>query len=1327
MMAPRLLSRLLPTLVVFPYVASCAVTEQVDVVSPRIGTPIVVDGELGEPFWEQAAQVGPFGALETGVTPREGATTARILHDSGMLYVGVTCAGASPEAGRRQPRDHDQVWGRDHVEVFIDPTVDTDDYLHLVVDHTGTLFDSRRATETESPEGPAWDGDWQAGVAASADGWSVEIGIPFDSVAAGAPEPGDVWRLKIGRDGGKREPAMWPVNPTSSFHSRGADGALYFVKQDLLASGDFEGGALGDGAPEPWGVSWTSPEVDNKPQGEVHTVEGGLPPGKQALLFKKFATALYWPQVWDHGYKLQPGGIYEFSVMVRGTLPRVNLRATATCERQPVKMSRGVAPTGEFSRLRFAFVVPEKSTEVAVGLSAPAGVAGEVLYDNAILRRLIRADDAVERQFAPPDWSPDPDPVHGLLARTERAGHKPWDLYWRDQSLLTHRVIFRDRKYGTELWMLGDSPVTEYVVTASIWPGWNADGSALMLPGRRIVDGEARSPWLSNADFSRLMPMPTGMMPLWDLADPNVYYRHEQGEVTKVDLRNGDQQVLATWEPRGQERSYGLTKDNRSVWVVDWDGGVWVPYDPADDPLPYVKVLDCYGPDPDNDGRLPSHLLTTETDSGPKFRIMTGTRVYTDTGRTERLHVPISGRKEYLETWVSGRVQFPEHAAVPETKDLDELFAIYQLYPSCSHGHLSYSPDGEYTCWDGSPSFYRTRDGGDAHDVAISPNGWCYHVCWFIDPRFFVTCVRGYRTNYDRPVNANLLSQVYTDGTWQAVCDIKMRPNAFYYGGNFATLSRDGTKVHYESSMTGVHKNYIAVLSRPQPPPAITCSPDGEAIVLTWSPPPHSKEIKGTLVYRSARSGSGYRLLTPVPVTGTSYRDAAVAAGRAHYYCLSSIEHCGLEGGLSDEVRGGVGLGAATREPVTIYAEAEGALADLASGDKSGISRGRDAMGASSWYYVYRTPDAEQGSAGVSIDACAAGEYHVWLRTRKTGVASAEWGVAIDGRRLGSVEPTAVETWEWVKASETPIRLRAGRHALQLSTTSVGAQADLACLTTDRAFVPEGVRPEDSEAPAPVADLKAERLRDRVVQLTWEGGSAPDLSHYNVYASREPIARADQEFLLASPTYREFIDWGLRPAATYHYAVTAVDRHGNESPLGAMADVETDAPANPRVEVELAFDQAALDGPFAREKADGTHAASYVILPKSEEAAEATVTWRLDVPHEGTYHLWLRYLPRGAASVRAAAVEQNIGLLVDDKRTASLGGGLTDLSAPDSALRAEFWTWRRPVSAGLVGVDLPAGEHELTLTALTPEIRYDVLLVTDEPSFLPSDGRLSQR
>jgi hypothetical protein len=42
-------------------------------------------------------------------------------------------------------------------------------------------------------------------------------------------------------------------------------------------------------------------------------------------------------------------------------------------------------------------------------------------------------------------------------------------------------------------------------------------------------------------------------------------------------------------------------------------------------------------------------------------------------------------------------------------------------------------------------------------------------------------------------------------------------------------------------------------------------------------------------------------------------------------------------------------------------------------------------------------------------------------------------------------------------------------------------------------------------------------------------------------------------------------------------------------------------------------------------------------------------------------------------------------------------------------------------------VTLPAGKVELALDNLAPGVRYDALIISDEPAFVPEDGRLRQR
>ena len=1040
---------------------------------------------------------------------------------------------------------------------------------------------------------------------------------------------------------------------------------------------------------------------------------------------------MWWPQLWNYGprgrgYNLTPGGVYEFSIVASGTIPQINLRATAYVKKRRGKMSHGVTVSKKRERKFFRFVVPPGADRVLVGLSSPR-VSGEAIYEDARLRRVLSAEDATKlakAAFRPPDYAPDPDPIHGLDALCERAGHKPWARYQKEGGLRTYRVMFRDRKYGTGLWMLDNSPSHQYVVTASIWPGWNADGSQLMISGSRMSAKGRKSKWVCDPDFALMKPMPVPIQPIWDLKDPDVYYYHRRGKVRVANLRTGKDRILAEWKPRARERVYGLTKDTGDIFVTDHDGGLWVPYRPGKDSLPHVRVLDCYGQAPGGKDMMRSLAISAVTPKGRIFRILVGTRVKTATGRMTRVIVPISGRTEYLKTFASGRVTFPTDARLPATRDLKELFSIYNQYPSCSHGHISYSPDGQYVCWDGQARSYRVRDHGDAQSSRLSANGGVYHTCWFYDPRFYVTCVRAYRSGYDRAHNGGVMGQVFTDGTWQPVCDIKQRRAAFYYQGNFATFSRDATKVHYESSMTGIPKNYIAVMARPQPPRDVSWRAEGRSVVLRWKAAPHHVETQGYLVYRSDQSGDGYELLTREPVKATSWRDTSLKPGRAYYYVVTALEHCGLESGYSAEAaRAGVGV-APSAAPLVVYVETEDALVDLYTSDKPGVSRGRDGLGASNWYYVYRSPKAKRGVATLTIQVPAAAEYHTWLRVRNSGKTPAAWALAADGKGLGRASCPGKD-WSWVRTGPAQ-RIAAGKRRVTLTTGDAGAQADLLCMTTSAAFRPKGVRPEDRRPPAPVTGLTVAKAEGRTVELKWRPSREADFWHYNVYASRKPMTAPAQANLLASPTYPEFIDWGLGAGTAYHYAVTAVDRRGNESALGAVAKATTPPRAFPVQKMELPFAQAELKGPFTRAKAKGTHGKQYVILPSKPDAKRATASWRVRVERPAKFYFWLRYLPRGAGSVRAAAVKQAVRVTLDGKAVATLAPGKTDLSCGESAIRPEFWTWARPVSADLYGVDIAPGQHTLTAGSLTAGVRYDSIYITDEPSFQPPDGRLRQ-
>ena len=1328
-----------------------------EVVVPRAQGAIALDGKADEADWRRAPCVGPFGHTVSGDAPERDITYAKLLHDGRALYLFFTCR-AKPAAEVTIHRSPGRSWPHnraDRLEIFLNPFPDTRDQYHLDIDRAGGCYGTL-ATRRDTPKkGLNWSGPWSGKVRQTTDGWVAEARLPFTTFGVKELKPGDLWRFKVGRHNRERGdgPIMWPHNPASSFGSRLADAALYFDRMNLLPNGDFGSGAVVRGAPRPWRASVTrnDAELKGKPQGKVETVGGGLKPGSRALRYVKTELNSNLPQVWLHGLRPVPGATYEFSAMARGDLQNCCLRVSAYRKGRRVRMGWKFSPDKSFKRYAYRFVVPEGTDRLAVGFGVYRHVLGEVVYDDAMVRRVLGSDDlggVGAAAFTPPTFDPPKDPIHGLEAYCERAGVKPWDLFFKDRGLVTQRLIFTDRRFGTTVWMLDNSPGRQFNSTATVWQPWNADGSRVRTRGYMPLRKGYERKWAYNPGFSRLTPMPYSRIPVWDLEDPDIYYYFVRsrgkspGRLFKANIRTRKSEVLASWPgPRGH-RTHGMTRDGRAVFVQDYNGGIWVPYDPAGKPLPVISILDTFGYLADGKTMLPSRAFAARTKDGHLFRIMTGMRVDKDTGKATRVIVPIAGHAEYLKTFASGRVQFPKDGVLPKTKDVDELFSIYNLYPSTSHGHDSYSPDGSYLCHDGSPSHYSLRDGKDRHVVKISPNGGCYHVCWFYDPRFYTTTVSGYLARYERPLWGGVICQVFSDGTWQPAVDTKLRTYSFsyYQGSDFATLSRDATKIAFSSSMTGSMKMYVAVLQRPQPPRDVTWRADGGAVTLSWAPPPHHKEIRGYLVYRSERSGDGYRLLTRGPVRSGAWRDTTVKRGTPYFYVVTSLENCGVESGYSVEAAlAGVGLPGRSRRPLVVYAELERALVDLRTAAYPGVSRGRDWRGASNGYYVYRTPKGRgepgqtKGVARLAVPVPAARSYTLWARLRRDDKTKAQWTFAVDGRKVGSAGCPS-EDWGWVRVTPKPVAFAKGARGFEVTTADAGAQADVLCLASEPGFTPQGARPEDGEAPPAVAGLEARRVRDRAVRLTWRPSDAADLSHYNVYASRKPFAAAAQERRIASVTEPALVDWGLLPGATYQYAVTAVDRRGNESALGPLVTAETAARAGAEQRLVLRFDRAKLAGSVERGKAKGTRAAEFVLWPDRGKRRGNQVprikgsrsTWTVEVKRAGKFYFWLRSLPRGTpGGDNTPEMRERIRVSLDGRLLGRIGRGQTDIACTDKMIRPEWWTWAPPVYDGRrLGFPLPPGRHVLTLEDFSGDVRYDVLLITDEPSFVPKDGRL---
>ncbi len=951
----------------------------------------------------------------------------------------------------------------------------------------------------------------------------------------------------------------------------------------------------------------------------------------------------------------------------------------------------------------------------------------------------------------PPEYAEGPHPIQGLEAFMERHGEKPYDLFENeDGSLSMRRLIFEDKQFGTEVWMIDDSPTVDHAGTASIWPAWNPAGTALYLGGTRPIGGEPHSGWFCNADFSRMHPTDGARPAVWSEEDPDVYYGPTSPAegLIRHNWRTGEQETVAEWERLNWEdtikRLYGPLQDERRIFVDVPNRGIFVPFeDDEDHPIPRLPLYDGrpIGPEGVSIGSNHFCVVYDREEHGDLIALRTGVLVDPETGETTNIAAPLCGNEHYLRAFYEGRVHYPEgeewnnyglpwfvdEVELPTDLSMEELHDLWRSISHATHGHESPSPDWEYIATDGGETRIAHVGSGETEGFRLSPDGTNYHLHWRFHPRFFVGWVRGWHFgSYRRPENGNIQYQMFADLTAQPIFDTNHRFNGYYAGGDFSMQSWDATKVHTASSMTGRFRNYVAVMARPRPPKDLEWREAGPAVALSWAPSDYNSETKGYLVYRSEESGDGYELMTPRPVPETSWWDASVEPGTPYYYVVTAIENSGLESGYSVEAaRAGFDLPEAIDEPLVVYAEAEDALWDLYTSDRPGLAVGADRREASDWYYVYRHPDADEGEATLNVRVPADGDYHLWARVRSGDGGVAAWRFAAYG--ASAEARTDASEWTWVRVTDNPAPAAEGSVDITFSTQDAGAALDLIALTTDEGFEPSGPRPERTTPPAPLNGLQAENIRERVNELRWDASNDPGLSHYQVYASREPFQEPAQRYLIGSPTEPELIDWGLKAGAEYHYAVTAVDRRGNESePVFAQAS--TPPRETEPVEIELAFADADLEGDFERSEAGGLRGPAYIV-PEAPDSNRAE--WTIDVPHEGTYYFWLRYLQRGDGG-RGDTVGQQIQASLNGEPLTVLGGGATDLHAPDDLIAEDhplaprLWTWGWPGEYNLEGVELPAGQHTLTLEDLHGEIRYDVLIITGEPSFQPGDGRLRQ-
>ena len=145
--------------------------------------------------------------------------------------------------------------------------------------------------------------------------------------------------------------------------------------------------------------------------------------------------------------------------------------------------------------------------------------------------------------------------------------------------------------------------------------------------------------------------------------------------------------------------------------------------------------------------------------------------------------------------------------------------------------------------------------------------------------------------------------------------------------------------------------------------------------------------------------------------------------------------------------------------------------------------------------------------------------------------------------------------WEFVEevpAAEGGCKATQGGTYMVTTLEWSGLESDVSSPTIT---LPSGrrgkrVKAWDKTAPAAPTGFSAQREAPGQHRLKWTAPADTDVRYYNLYFSKTGKPQAIQKRRFASPPAgtTEYLDWTAPTTGRAHYAITAVDRQGNESP-----------------------------------------------------------------------------------------------------------------------------------------------------------------------------------
>lgn len=150
----------------------------------RAITPIEIDGVLDETAWQHAVRIEVNTEVQPGENlPAPVSAECLVTYDEQALFIGCRCFDPEPAKIRAHLTDRDSAWRNDYVGVILDTFNDQRRAYEFLVNPLGVQGDLlRNEVSSGNNEDATWDAIWDSAGRITAQGYEVEMAIPFRSI-----------------------------------------------------------------------------------------------------------------------------------------------------------------------------------------------------------------------------------------------------------------------------------------------------------------------------------------------------------------------------------------------------------------------------------------------------------------------------------------------------------------------------------------------------------------------------------------------------------------------------------------------------------------------------------------------------------------------------------------------------------------------------------------------------------------------------------------------------------------------------------------------------------------------------------------------------------------------------------------------------------------------------------------------------------------------------------------------------------------------------------------------------------------------------------------